>query len=144
MVSKQDCIDSLQQASDRVEGRITHKEYRDMDVSPSARTIIKKFGSWNAAKEKAGLETIEHGQTKSGTLGHFQIDYEGYHRFKTQIGESRYTVGIHRLVAVAEFGLENTAGNVVHHKNNIPWDNRPENLELMGHAEHARYHRLNE
>jgi hypothetical protein len=30
----------------------------------------------------------------------------------------------------------------VHHKNHIPWDNRPENLEIIGHAEHtARHHR---
>lgn len=34
-------------------------------------------------------------------------------------------------------------GYVVHHKNHIHFDNRPENLELLEAGEHARYHRLN-
>jgi len=28
----------------------------------------------------------------------------------------------------------------VHHKNDIPWDNRPDNLEVMKHGEHRSLH----
>lgn len=47
---------------------------------------------------------------------------------------------IHRLVAVAEFGFEAVSGNVIHHKNNISFDNRPDNLAPMKSGEHTKYH----
>lgn len=47
---------------------------------------------------------------------------------------------LHRLVAVAKYGFDEVAGDVVHHKNGIPWDNRLENLELMSNSEHASLH----
>lgn len=30
--------------------------------------------------------------------------------------------------------------DIVHHKNNIPWDNRLENLEAMSRSEHSILH----
>jgi len=51
-------------------------------------------------------------------------------------------VKVHRLVAVAEYGFDSVVGKVVHHKNGIAWDNRPENLELMTNEEHSRRHGL--
>lgn len=46
----------------------------------------------------------------------------------------------HRLQMVAEHGFEELIGKVVHHKNEIPWDNRPDNLELLSPSEHAMVH----
>jgi len=46
----------------------------------------------------------------------------------------------HRLLAVAEWGLDAVRGKEVHHQDNIPWDNRPDNLELLTKAEHRREH----
>ncbi len=38
---------------------------------------------------------------------------------------------IHRLVAVAEYGIEAVEENDVYHLNTVAWDNRPSNLELV-------------
>jgi len=46
----------------------------------------------------------------------------------------------HRLLAVAEWGLNAIRGKEVHHQNNIPWDNRLNNLELLTPEEHAQEH----
>lgn len=50
------------------------------------------------------------------------------------------SVGIHRLVMVAEQGFDAVAGKHVHHRNGIRFDNRPENLELFSRSEHAQHH----
>lgn len=51
---------------------------------------------------------------------------------------------IHRLVAVSEYGFDEVSDMEVHHKNEIPWDNRVENLQLMLAGEHSSYHRNKE
>lgn len=47
---------------------------------------------------------------------------------------------VHRLLAVAEFGADAVKDMETHHKNGIPWDNRPDNIELVDKAAHARAH----
>jgi len=51
---------------------------------------------------------------------------------------------IHRLLAVAEYGFDSIAGLTVHHQSHIPWDNRPEKLELMTKSEHQTHHNIKE
>lgn len=48
---------------------------------------------------------------------------------------------VHRLLAICEFGADAVAGMHVHHENGIPWDNRPENLELVSNSAHQSKHR---
>lgn len=45
---------------------------------------------------------------------------------------------VHRLVMVAEHGFGALEGRHVHHQSRIPWDNRPENLELVTPRVHQR------
>lgn len=47
----------------------------------------------------------------------------------------------HRLVAEQKLGRPLTKGEIVHHINNDPSDNRPENLEVMLSSDHTRMHR---
>ncbi|MFB6205744.1 MAG: HNH endonuclease [Haloglomus sp.] len=46
----------------------------------------------------------------------------------------------HRLLAVAEHGIDAVADSEVHHRSGVHWDNRPDNLELVAPDEHGRIH----
>lgn len=47
---------------------------------------------------------------------------------------------LHRLIAVAEYGFDAVAGNDIHHKSGVGWDNRPANIEPIDPAEHVALH----
>jgi len=66
------------------------------------------------------------------------IHSKGYVRWNHTYKEGqKYSVFVHRLLAVAEYGFDAVAGNDVHHVNGIKWDNRPDNIEVLGHVEHS-------
>jgi len=65
-------------------------------------------------------------------------DINGYQAL--QCGVVGKGVLVHRLLAVAEYGYENVCDNVIHHKNGIRWDNRPDNIEVMTRSEHSKLH----
>jgi hypothetical protein len=72
---------------------------------------------------------------------HFRtVPGAGYESWYHDHDNEQKIVQVHRLVAVAEYGFSSVAGKVVHHKNNIPWDNRPENLRLMTDSAHKSMH----
>jgi hypothetical protein len=57
MVTEEDCIHALREAAQILEKSPTKAEYEDLDIPPSASTILRHCGGWNDAKEQAGLET---------------------------------------------------------------------------------------
>jgi transposase len=70
----------------------------------------------------------------------FMTTERGYECWKPKVlGETQY-VSVHRLLAVSEYGFEAVDEMAVHHKNKIPWDNRPENIELLTFSEHMEKH----
>lgn len=70
----------------------------------------------------------------------FRTTKDGYEISESRVGEETHRARIHRLVVVAEYGFDTVTGNVVHHRNEIPWDNRPRNLVPMSDSEHKQYH----
>jgi transposase len=70
----------------------------------------------------------------------FSQNTQGYEQWRHKISGTNYNVKIHRLLAVAEYGFDAVCENDVHHQNHIPWDNRPENIEVKSHEQHARDH----
>jgi len=66
----------------------------------------------------------------------FETIPRGYERWSHKYDCESYYMYVHRLLAVAEYGLDALDGKHVHHKNGIKWDNRPENIELVTPGEH--------
>lgn len=75
---------------------------------------------------------------------HLPVTYRSYKKDGGRVYEcwthKSQWVRVHRLLAVAEYGFDAVSGMDVHHKNNIPWDNRPSNIELLTRSEHSRHH----
>ncbi|WP_161973239.1 HNH endonuclease [Halostella litorea] len=89
---------------------------------------------------KAGVEAArEANRVEKVTLRTLPA---GYEYWTSKEGEDRTgrIVYVHRLLAVAEHGFEAVADSDVHHSNHVPWDNRPENIELMDASDHGQYH----
>jgi hypothetical protein len=111
----------------------------------SGRTV------WNWAR-KHGF--IKYSELPKFTLGSPKTEERpdgsrksaaGYERHRVMdSGGSGAYIYHHRLLAVAEWGLDAVRDMDVHHKNSIPWDNRPDNLELLTKAEHAQEHQATE
>lgn len=98
------------------------------------KTTISTHMKRNGIDTNEGYEWCENGGAS------YYMDVNGYMRWESSHnGETDY-VAAHRLLAVAEFGYEEVVGNDVHHNNNIPWDNRPANIEVLTHAEHTALH----
>lgn len=88
-----------------------------------------------------GIERRETAESKQVNRASFGHDDRGYERWTATNGKyEKDRFRVHRLAAIAWFGIEEVAGNVVHHKNEIKWDNREANLEVMGAGEHTSLH----
>jgi transposase len=72
---------------------------------------------------------------------HHHWDSRGYEIVCCDNGKKKRQVYIHRLVAVAEYGIEAVKENDVHHINGVKWDNRPSNIEVISPQEHGKIHR---
>lgn len=64
--SKEDCIEGLTEAAEKLGASPTMREYNSLDVTPSLRVVRRRFGSWNAAKEAADLEKYDDGSCSTG------------------------------------------------------------------------------
>jgi plasmid maintenance system antidote protein VapI len=62
---------------------------------------------------------------------------DGHEEVHARVDGELKVIGIHRLVAVVEHGYEAVAGNDTHHRNGVPWDNRPSNVTPKTHGDHS-------
>lgn len=71
----------------------------------------------------------------------FRTSYRGYEQWRSYNGDGEDTVKIHRLMATLLVdSIQDLDGMDVHHKNDVSWDNRLENLEVMTPDEHHKHH----
>jgi len=110
------------------EGKSLHEVGDELDCNFA--TVAK----W---MEKHGIERRAKNGDEPPKLCHISSrdrDYEGF-ALRDPDG-SQLRVYHHRLLAVAEYGFDAVVGNHVHHINNIPWDNRPSNIEVLSPSAH--------
>lgn len=72
---------------------------------------------------------------------HHYWDSRGYETVCYDNGAEKGQFYIHRLIAIAEYGIEAVKENDVHHINGVKWDNRPSNIEVISPQEHGKIHR---
>jgi len=109
------------------------QKYHDEGLSLSE--LADEIGCWKGSVGKAmDRFGIERRSTKSNP----SIHTNSYgHEYVSSKDDSVY---IHRLLAISEYGTETVKDRDVHHINGIPWDNRPENIEVLSREEHNREH----
>lgn len=89
--------------------------------------------------DKFGFERRERGPRDPKRL-YFRTSRFGYERCVHRLRGEEDAFAVHRLAAVAWFGFDEVADSHCHHENQIPWDNREENLEVVDAEEHGRMH----
>ncbi|WP_293029349.1 homing endonuclease associated repeat-containing protein [Natronococcus sp.] len=63
MATEAACLEALRRAAEKLGEPPTKAQYEELGVTPASATIMKTLGGWNAAKERAGLETFDRGAT---------------------------------------------------------------------------------
>lgn len=107
------------------------------EILPCNRGHVKRSLRELGIERRSQSEAAKLGQLKRPPV---YRTHQGHEEVCTEVNGDHKVIGIHRLVAVAEWGIDAVKGKETHHKNGIGWDNRPENLELLTKAEHARRH----
>jgi len=119
------------------EGLSQRKVAKRLDCSrETVRRHMIKHGIEPGEKDRC--ERISNTQTLDHATYFTRGD--GYCYWEDNATGETERVYVHRLVAVAEFGFDAVAGNDVHHRNSISWDNRPSNLRVMSRSDHASNH----
>jgi len=109
------------------------------EVSDAIGCSNYKVRKW---MNKHDIERRDRSQAITMAYGPLSMktDHHGYEKFQHTYHNNNHVLQVHRLQAVAEYGFEAVADNHVHHRNNIPWDNRAENLDVLSGTEHKKRH----
>ena len=75
--SNEDLLNILRSAAEQVDGPLTCNKYRKLQIQPTVAVFLGRFGTWNEACAKAG---VEHGPTmrKNYTRAHSEEDMLAY------------------------------------------------------------------
>lgn len=126
--------------------KILKKHYEERNMS--ARDLADKF-SCNKSTilkwlRKHNIARRDRGQAVALSRINAPISItttkRGYEYVFSTFRNQQYRVAIHRLLAVSEYGFDAVNDKAIHHKNNIPWDNRPSNIEPLSNSEHSSLH----
>jgi len=117
-----------------------HKKMSMQDVA-DALGVKRSKVRYQMEKHSVETRTKQEAKLIAGGAPTLRIGSGGYEHFIVSQNNEKSRVEHHRLLAAAMYGFDEVEGKHVHHKNGIPWDNRPENLEVLTPSEHLRKHR---
>jgi hypothetical protein len=66
--TKEECLESLRKAKEILGETPSKGQYEELGLTPAHATILRKFDSWNAAKQEAGLDTLETGDRNDTSI----------------------------------------------------------------------------
>jgi hypothetical protein len=92
---------------------------------------------------RTGVGTRDQIEATRKTQPLYTHDSDGYEWVVSRCGEQTRVVRVHQLVTIVHGEDSHVVfddNTVVHHRNGLPWDNRPSNLQVMTTEEHARLH----
>jgi predicted transcriptional regulator len=113
---------------ERLRVMYSEKKMSQTEIAEELDCTRTTIGNW---LDEFGIEIRKQGRQGVNFRTYLQTGKERWEESKHGV------VLVHRLLAVAEFGFESVKDMDVHHLNTIPWDNRPENLELLTQKEHG-------
>lgn len=91
--------------------------------------------------QRLGVDRIK---TPDEKPAYYDISKNGHPRWKSKHNGTTYSLKVHQLLLIAEgadpYKVFSGGEYHTHHKNGVPWDNRPENLELLTASEHLKEH----
>ena len=110
---------------------MTAEEVAD-EIGCSKRTVLVWMDKYEIPKREP---------RRMAEPAYYETDHRGYERWTTDVDGTTINIQVHRLVMVANGELDTYWDKkVVHHRNQVKWDNRVENLEVKSVEEHARDH----
>ena len=139
---------SVEQQIDHTDAETLRRLYWDEELSLSE---IGDLSGVNQSTvhywmEKHDIDRLSDSEgsfrTQSTNYASTRVNNNGHVVWRCNSDRGGGTVPVHRLMAIAEHGTEAVEDKDVHHINGIPWDNRPENLELMNHGDHMSHHNI--
>ena len=111
--------------------------YKRLKEHNIPRRTIKEASNLS---DKYGFKGRDHPAWNESTVTYYTHSRDNYECWSHNWDNTRDSVFVHRLLAVAEYGIDAVNDKHVHHKNGIRWDNRPENIELLSRSEHTKRH----
>jgi len=103
----------------------------------SAKTILRTL-------ERYGIEKRDPNELMKQALRkkppQLQTEPRGYVVVRNKHEGDKCKIYLHRLLAVAEYGIDAVENMDDHHKNGIRWDNRPKNIQLVDKSTHGTHH----
>lgn len=121
--------------------RLYHEEgLSQKEIAERLDVAQKTISNWMRKHEIERRDVAGTKKTPRRKTVNFRVDEKGYEVWTPTVGTQTPDIPVHQLLAVAEYGLESLKEKDVHHKNNIRWDNRPDNIELLDPSTHISLH----
>lgn len=120
-----------------IEDGLTARDIADR-FNCRATTISKWLG-------RHDIETPDNTETIKKAVDALRTNYATFYTEKRGYeiwtgGNNAPEIYVHQLLAIAEYGLDAVVDKQIHHKNGIPWDNRPGNIEPLSNSDHQQIH----